>query len=125
MMSQFPSPAQDYELNELRLDLYLKPNPPATSLKRLHKLDDSMVGIGMMPGCILIIDNSVNLKNGCWVYAIVDRQKLAKTFYEYEYHIELHSENETKKYPPIILLKGQGDWHIIGVITAYVFKSKY
>lgn len=124
-MSQFPSPAQDYLLNDLSLDVYLKPNPPATSLKRLHKHDDSMVGVGIMPDCILVVDNSINPVNGCWVYAVVDRQKLAKTFYEYDLHIELHSENEVKNYPPMILLKGEGDWHIIGVITAYAFKSKY
>ncbi len=125
MMSQFPSPAQDYVLNDLNLDLYLKPNPPATSLKRLHHQDDSMVDIGMMPSCILVIDNSLDPKNGCWVYAVVDRQKIAKTFYEYKQHIELHSENEIKNYPPIVLLKSESDWHIIGVITAYVFKFKY
>ena len=124
-MSQFPSPAQDYLLNDLSLDVYLKPNPPATSFKRLHKHDDSMVGVGIMPNCILVVDNSIDPVNGCWVYAVVDRQKLAKTFYEYDLHIELHSENKSKKYPPIILLKGEGDWHIIGVITAYVFKFKY
>ncbi len=125
MMSQFPSPAQDYLLNKLSLDLYLMPNPPATSLKRMHKQDDSMVGVGIMPDCILIVNNSIDPINGCWVYAVIDRKKIAKTFYEYDRHIELHSENESKNYPPIILLKGEGDWHIIGVITAYVFKSKY
>jgi len=124
-MSQFPSPAQDYLLSDLKLDLYLKPNPPATSLKRMHKQDDSMIGVGIMPGCILVVDNSVETKNGCRVYAVVHTNKLVKTFYEYDLHIELHSENEFKNYPPIVLLKGEGDWHIIGVITAYVFKFKY
>ncbi len=121
-MSQFPSPAQDYELNDLKLDLYLKPNPPATSLRRMHKSDDSMTGVGIMPNCILVIDNSADLKNGKRVYAVVDAEKLVKTFYDLGDRVELHSENENKNYPPITLMKGVGDWHIIGVITAYVFK---
>lgn len=122
-MSQFPSPAQDYELNDLSLDSYLKPNPPATCLRRLHKNDDSMIGVGIMPNCILVIDNSLNAKDGEPVYAVVDSEKLVKTFYNLGDHVELHSENPTKNYPPIQLWEG-GDWHIIGVVTFSVFKFK-
>ena len=124
-MSQFPSPAQDYVLNDLKLDAYFKPNPPATSLRRMHKLDDSMIDIGIMPNCILIIDNSLDAKDGCRVYAVVDRCKLVKTFFEFKQHVELHSQNLIKNYPPIVLLKGEGDWQIIGFVTAYAFKFKY
>lgn len=121
-MSQFPSPAQDYELNDLKFDLYLKPNPPATCLRRMHKNDDSMTGVGIMPNCILVIDNSVDAKDGKRVYAVVESEKLVKTFYDLGDHVELHSENESKNYPTITLVKGEGDWHIIGVITAYVYR---
>lgn len=122
-MSQFPSPAQDYELNTLSLEIYLKPNPPATSLRRMHKLDDSMVDVGIMPDCILVIDNSVELENGRRVYAVVDRQKLVKTYYEIDDHVELHSENATRDYRPLVLMKG-GDWQIIGVVTFSVYRCK-
>lgn len=123
-MSQFPSPAQDYVLNELSLDEHLRPNRPATSLKRLHKKDDSMVSAGIMPSSILVINNAIELMNGCWVYAVVERAKLVRTYYKKKHHIELHSENINKNYPPIYLEEG-GDWEIIGVVTASVIIFKF
>lgn len=124
-MSQFPSPAQDYVLNDLSLDKLLRPNWPATSLKRMHKGDDTMVSEGIMPNSIIVVNNSIEPVNGCWVYAIVDRQKMVRTFYKKKHLIELHPGNINKNYPVTYLIEGEGDWVIIGVVTSSVLIFKF
>jgi DNA polymerase V len=124
-MSQFPSPAQDYELNLLSLDRLLRPTPACIDYKRLHEKDDSMIGEGIMPGSIIVVNNALYAKDRCWVYAIVDRQKIVRTFFEKAHHIELHPNNPFKDYPIIHLPKGEGDWVIIGVVTASVLQHKF
>lgn len=122
-MSQFPSPARDYLINDLNLDTRLRPNRPATALRRLHKNDDSMVRVGIMPNCIMVIDNSLDPQDGDPVYAIVDRKKMVRSYYFKKTYIELQAENETKNYPSTYLYEGD-DWEIVGVVRASVVEFK-
>jgi DNA polymerase V len=122
-MSQFPSPARDFLLNDLNLDTRLRPNRPASAIRRMHKYDDSMVDAGIMPNSIMVIDNSLDPQDGDPVYAIVDREKLVRSYYFRKTYIELLAENEIKKYPPTYLYEG-GDWEIVGVVRASVIEFK-
>ena len=47
--SRFPSPAQDYEQEELDLNKHLHNNPPETFLDRVGSTLDSMIDAGIQP----------------------------------------------------------------------------
>lgn len=69
--SRFPSPAQDYEQEELDLNKHLINNPPATFLYRVGNMQDSMIDAGIQPNCILIVDRSITPKSSHIVIAEV------------------------------------------------------
>ena len=84
-----------------------------------------MIGEGIMPNSIIAVNNALDPFDGCWVYAIVERKKHVKIFFDKKHHVELHSNNESKNYPIIYLTKGEGDWVIVGVVTASVLQFKF
>ncbi len=123
-MSQFPSPAREYELDDLSFDKYLKPNPPATFLRRMHKFDDSMIDIGLLPNCIVIIDNSLPHKPGYPALIAYNGKEIIKILrIKNRVLVELQSSNEEKNYPPITFNDGD-QVEVLGMVTASVFKYK-
>jgi DNA polymerase V len=68
----FPSPAGDYEENRLDLNKHLVRNPPATFFVRVA--GDSMVGAGIHPDDILVVDRSLEPKDGNVIIAAADGQ---------------------------------------------------
>lgn len=65
----FPSPADDFLEDSLDLNQLLIRNPASTFLYRAE--GDSMLGVGIRSGDILVVDRSVSVRNGdkvlaCW-----------------------------------------------------------
>lgn len=110
--SRFPSPAQDYLIGDLKLDERLITNPPATFLARAG--GDSMTGIGIYPGSILIVNKALKPKSSSIVIALVDGELMVKRLYKRGNVIKLLSENPA--YAPIEFKEGQ-ELIIWGVVT--------
>lgn len=110
--SRFPSPAQDYEIAELDLNKHLITNPPATFLTRVT--GDSMTGVGIFPGSILVVNKAIKPKSSSIVVALVDGELMVKRFYRRAGVVKLLSENPA--YAPITLSEGQ-ELIIWGVVT--------
>ena len=119
--SRFPSPAQDYEQEELDLNQHLIKNPPATFFYNVGNSYDSMIDAGIHPNSLLIVDRSKTPKSSDIVLAVVNREKLVKRLYKYRDVVELRSENELKKYKPIVFKEGD-ELIIEGVVTSSVNK---
>lgn len=120
-LSRFPSPAQDYEQDELDLNKHLIKNAPATFFYNVGDSYDSMIDVGILPKAILIVDRSINPKSSHIVVAVVDGEEVVKRLYKWRDVIELRSENKEKNYPPIVFTEGQ-DLVIEGVVTSNVNK---
>lgn len=110
--SRFPSPAQDYEQAELDLTKRLITNPPATFFMQVT--GDSMTGVGIYPGSMLVVDKSKTPKSNSIVVALVDGELMVKRLYKRGSVIKLLSENAA--YPPILFSEGQ-ELIIWGVVT--------
>ena len=119
--SRFPSPAQDYEQEELDLNKHLIKNPPATFLYNVGNTYDSMIDVGILPSALLIVDRSINPKSSHIVVAVVNGEEVVKRLYKWRNVVELRSENKEKNYPPIVFSEGQ-ELVIEGVVTANVNK---
>jgi DNA polymerase V len=117
--SRFPSPAQDYELAELDLNQRLIANPPATFFMQVT--GDSMTGVGIYPGSLLVVDKSKTPKTNSIVVALVDGELMVKRLYKRGSVIKLLSENAA--YPPIVFSEGQ-ELIVWGVVT-YVISPAF
>lgn len=117
--SRFPSPAQDYEQEELDLNKHLVKNPPATFFYRVGSSYDSMINVGIYPNALLIVNRSITPKSSHIVVAVVEGEEVVKRLYKWRDVVELRSENKDKNYPPIVFTEGQ-ELVIEGVVTANV-----
>ena len=72
----FPSPAEDYLEGQLDLNQYLISNPLATFYVRVS--GESMLGAGIHPGDLLIVDRSIEPSDGKIVIAVVNGELLVK-----------------------------------------------
>lgn len=107
--SRFPSPAQDYELEELDLNKHMVRNPPATFFFRVKKEEedgDSMIDAGILPNCIVVVDRSITPRSSNIVLAVVEGELTVKRLYKWRDIVELRSENSIKNYPPIRFKEG-------------------
>jgi len=72
----FPSPADDYKETALSLDEHLILHPAATYLARAS--GDSMEGVGIFDHDLLIIDRSLEPRNGDVVIAAINGELTCK-----------------------------------------------
>ncbi len=72
----FPSPADDYLEGKLDLNQYLVKHPAATIFVRVT--GDSMIGAGIHSGDLLIVDRSLEPKDGNVVIAVLDGELTVK-----------------------------------------------
>lgn len=72
----FPSPAGDFMEGKLDLNDYLIKNPPATFFVRVT--GDSMIGAGIHPDDLLVVDRSIDPKSRKIVIAVVDGELTVK-----------------------------------------------
>jgi DNA polymerase V len=111
----FPSPAEDYldrplDFNELLID-----NPPATFAVRIS--GESMIGIGLFPDDIAIVNRALDATHGAIVVALVDGEFTIKRYSKRGRQIELHAEN-----PRFSSLRVHDDmqFEIWGVVTSSI-----
>lgn len=87
----FPSPADDYIEGQLDLNEYFVPHPAATFYVRVT--GESMIGAGILPGDILIVDRSLEATHGAIVIAVVNNELTVKRLFKKEGRVELHPDN--------------------------------
>jgi DNA polymerase V len=108
----FPSPADDYLENPLDFNELLVTNPAATFAVRLA--GESMIGAGLFPGDIAIVDRSVAPTNNCIVVAVLDGEFTVKRYRRQGAVVTLVPENAA--FSPIIITEERA-FEIWGVIT--------
>lgn len=109
----FPSPADDFMETELDLNEHVIKNPASTFYVRVE--GNSMLGAGIHPNDILVVDLSIEPRDGHVVIALVNgdftvkRLQIAKNK-----EVSLHPEND--EYPVLTIKEGM-DFRIWGVVT--------
>jgi DNA polymerase V len=114
--SRFPSPAQDYEQEELDLNKLMVRNQPATFFFKVGNSYDSMIDVGILPNSLLVVDRSITPRSSHVVLAAIGAEFVVKRLYKWRDVIELRSENKAKNYPPIVFKEGD-ELVIEGVVT--------
>ncbi|MEQ1717226.1 MAG: translesion error-prone DNA polymerase V autoproteolytic subunit, partial [Hyphomicrobium sp.] len=66
----FPSPAEDYLDRPLDFNELLIAHPAATFAVRVS--GESMIGLGIFPGDIAVIDRAITAQNGSVILAVLD-----------------------------------------------------
>lgn len=117
--SRFPSPAQDYEQETLDLNKRFISNPPATYF--FEVTGDSMIGAGILPGSVAVVNASLKPKSSSIVVASVDGEWVIKRLYKRGSVVKLLSENPA--YAPIEFQEGQ-ELVIFGVVEYVINPAK-
>jgi len=108
----FPSPADDYMEDRLDLNDHLVRNPAATFFVRVT--GDSMIEAGIHSADILVVDRSLNPKDGNIVIAVIDGELTVKRLRTQKTKVYLHPEN--KNYKPIEITS-EMSFEVWGVVT--------
>lgn len=111
----FPSPADDYVEKRLDLNELLISKPASTFFVRAE--GESMLGAGIHPGDILVVDRSVNASVGKVVVCALDGELTVKRLRSKEGKLVLSPENP--EYPDIPLNEG-AEMVIWGVVTSVI-----
>lgn len=111
----FPTPADDYSEGKLDLNSYLIQRPASTFFVRVS--GDSMIGVGIHPGDILVVDKSIEAKHNKIIIAAINSELTVKRLYRKEGSLKLIAENPN--YPPIIL-SNETDLLVWGVVTSVI-----
>jgi DNA polymerase V len=113
----FPSPADDYMERKLDLNEYLIQQPAATFFVRAT--GNSMIGAGIYPDDILIVDRSIKPKHGKIVIAALNGDLTVKRLSKVKNIVKLVAENPD--YASIEIGEND-DLHIWGVVTNVIHK---
>lgn len=108
----FPSPADDYLEGKLDLNQYLIQHPAATFFFRVT--GDSMIGAGIHSGDLLIVDRSLEPKDGNVVIAALDGELTVKRLSMREGKPVLLPDNE--QYQPVEVGE-HAAFEVWGVVT--------
>ncbi|STY31226.1 SOS (error prone) mutagenesis protein UmuD (RumA) [Legionella wadsworthii] len=108
----FPSPADDYIESLLNLNSYLVKHPAATFFVKAS--GDSMKGVGIHSGDLLIVDRSLEATDGKIVIAAVNGELTVKRLSKIRGKVRLLPENP--HYKPIDITEEE-DLVIWGVVT--------
>ena len=111
----FPNPAEDFIEGRLDLNEHLISHPAATFFVRVS--GDSMLGAGIHPGDLLIVDRSLEAAHGRVIIAVVDNELTVKRLHRRDGRIRLLAEND--RYPPIELSPGM-TLEVWGVVTSVI-----
>ena len=113
----FPSPADDYIEKQLDLNEYFVDHPSATFYVRVT--GDSMSGVGIYSGDIVVVDRSLNPVSGKIVIAVVNNELTVKRLYRNGEKIELRPENPDF---PVISFTDDMELIVWGVVAGVVRK---
>lgn len=115
----FQSPANDYLEDVISLDKYLISNEPATFYLRVT--GDSMIDAFIPSGSLLMIDRSMNYKNGTIVLAVIDGDFTVKRYEQQFGKVRLLPEN--KDFKPIEIHEFT-DFKVWGVVKHIIINAK-
>lgn len=115
----FPSPAEQYMDSPLDLNELLIRHPAATYFVRAE--GESMLGAGIRPGDILVVDRSVTACAGMIVIAAVNNEFTVK--YLRTDGDRWYLEGANKRYKPIYFTDGM-ELKIFGVVTSCIHQFK-
>jgi DNA polymerase V len=113
----FPSPADDYLDRPLDFNELLITHPAATFAVRVTGL--SMIGAGIFPGDIAVVNRAITPYHECIVLALLDGEFTIKRYWSRGGTITLHPEN--KEFRDIVIREGQ-EFEIWGVVTNAIRK---
>jgi len=108
----FPSPAADYEENQLDLNRHLIKNPAATFFVRVR--GDSMLGAGIHDGDLLVVDRSLDPKDKNVVIAVIHGELTVKRIRIRRKKITLEPENVNYACQEV---SEESDFQVWGVVT--------
>ena len=106
----FGAAADDYAERGIDLNEQLVKNKPATFFMRVNS--DAMTGAGIHVGDVVIVDRSLEAKNGKIIIAVVDGELLIRKL---EVSGGLQRLVATKKLAPLLL--SEGNLKVWGVVT--------
>lgn len=115
----FPSPAQDYQEEEINLSQELQPNPATTFIIRIR--GNSMEGANMPDGCLAVVDRSVKPVSGAIIVAVLNGEFTVKRLIITNRHVVLHPENSF--YRPMVITPDM-DFQVWGVVTHTVVDQR-
>ena len=125
VVAGFPSPAEQYLEPALDLNELLVKCPAATYFVRVQ--GDSMIGRGIHDGDLLVVDRSLDPRDGDVVIAAVDGDFTVKTFRKGVKEIggtmkrTVSLEAANTAYPTIVL-KGASELQLFGKVTAVIHR---
>ena len=108
----FPSPADDYIEQRLDLNRHLIKNPAATFMARVS--GNSMIGAGVHDGDVIIVDRSLEPKDGQIVIAVLNGELTVKRLRHKRRQLFLQAENPN--YPDIEITDASA-FQVWGVVT--------
>jgi DNA polymerase V len=115
----FPSPAEDYLENSLDIAKYLVKRPKATFFMKV--VGDSMVGVGINDGDLIVIGRADQVKDGSIVVARLNDEFVVKRFRVINERPWLYPAND--QYEPIEITEG-ADFEIWGCVTFAITSLK-
>lgn len=111
----FPSPADDYLDRPLDFNELLITHPAATFAVRVSGL--SMIGAGIFPGDIAVVNRAIAPYQECIVLALLDGEFTIKRYLAKAGTITLRPEN--REFRDIVVQEGQ-EFEIWGVVTSSI-----
>ena len=118
----FPSPALDYLEERIDLAKQLAPHPLSTFY--VHVQGDSMIDACIPPHAILVVDKSLEAKNGDIVVAYLNGDFTVKYIQFENKRCLLVAANKQKKYPSIEISE-EMDMCVWGVVTNVIIDTKH
>jgi len=113
----FPSPADDYVEQRISLDEHLVRHPESTFFMRVA--GDSMRGLGIFDGDLLVVDRSLPAAHGCVVIAVLDGEFTVKQLLHTAEGQVLRAAHPDY---PDLHIKPEQDFSIWGVVRWNVHK---
>ena len=114
----FPSPAEDFVLEQLDLNDLLIKHPVATFFVRVG--GDSMINAGIFDKDILVVDRSLNAKSDNIIIAAVNGELTVKRLIKKGDKVTLMPENPKYK---AIEINSFSELNIWGVVTAVIHQT--
>jgi DNA polymerase V len=93
----FESPAADYEEERIDLNAYVSKYPAATFFARV--MGECMIGSGIFPDDLLVVDKSLTPGSGDIVVGIIDSEFILRSYYKKNGKEYLMPDN--KRFQPI------------------------
>ncbi len=112
-----PTAADDHMESRLDLHDYVVRHPQATFFVRVQ--GDSMINAGIHEGDILVVDRSVEAREGSIVIAVLDGELTVKRLRRRDGGVQLVPEND--RYP-VINVGPEQEFRLWGVVTTVVHR---